>query len=53
MRARQACYAGPAEGLAEWLQGYANAGAQQLVLRFAGDHARHLEMVAGLRAKLS
>jgi len=52
MRARQACYAGPAEGLAEWLQGYASVGTQHLVLRFAGDHARHLETVAALRARL-
>jgi hypothetical protein len=27
MRSRQACYAGPNGGLAEWLQGYARAGA--------------------------
>ncbi len=52
MRKRQACYAGPAAGLAQWLQGYATAGAGHLVLRFAGDHARHLETVAALRAEL-
>jgi alkanesulfonate monooxygenase SsuD/methylene tetrahydromethanopterin reductase-like flavin-dependent oxidoreductase (luciferase family) len=38
MRSRQACYAGPNGGLAEWLQGYARAGATHLVLRFGGDH---------------
>ena len=52
MRSRQACYAGPNGGLAEWLQGYARAGATHLVLRFAGDHERHLETVAALRSKL-
>jgi alkanesulfonate monooxygenase SsuD/methylene tetrahydromethanopterin reductase-like flavin-dependent oxidoreductase (luciferase family) len=52
-RKRQACYAGPSEGLAQWLQGYASAGASHLVLRFAGDHARHLETVAALRAELT
>ncbi len=52
LRARQASYAGPAEGLAEWLQAYAKAGAAHLVLRFAGDHERHLEIVAALRSKL-
>ena len=52
MRARQASYAGPADGLAEWLQAYAKAGVAHLVLRFAGDHERHLEIVAGLRSKL-
>jgi alkanesulfonate monooxygenase SsuD/methylene tetrahydromethanopterin reductase-like flavin-dependent oxidoreductase (luciferase family) len=53
MRSRQACYAGPNGALAEWLQGYARAGATHLVLRFAGDHERHLEIVAALRSKLA
>jgi alkanesulfonate monooxygenase SsuD/methylene tetrahydromethanopterin reductase-like flavin-dependent oxidoreductase (luciferase family) len=53
MRQRQACYAGPSQGLAEWLQAYARAGTQHLVLRFAGDHPRHLETVAALRAELA
>ena len=53
LRSRQACYAGGAAGLAEWLDGYARAGASHLVLRFAGDHERHLETVAALRAALS
>jgi alkanesulfonate monooxygenase SsuD/methylene tetrahydromethanopterin reductase-like flavin-dependent oxidoreductase (luciferase family) len=52
MRARQACYAGPVQGLAAWLRGYAVAGARHLILRFAGDHERHLETVAGLSAEL-
>jgi alkanesulfonate monooxygenase SsuD/methylene tetrahydromethanopterin reductase-like flavin-dependent oxidoreductase (luciferase family) len=51
-RRRQACYAGPQEGLAEWLQGYARAGVSDLVLRVAGEHERHLEVVAASRAKL-
>ena len=50
MRSRQACYAGPNDGLAEWLQGYARAGTTHLVLRFAGEHERHLETVAALRS---
>ncbi len=49
MRSYQACYAGSAAGLGEWLAGYAGAGASHLVLRFAGDHERHMETVAGLR----
>jgi alkanesulfonate monooxygenase SsuD/methylene tetrahydromethanopterin reductase-like flavin-dependent oxidoreductase (luciferase family) len=53
MRKRQATYAGPRQGFSEWLQGYARAGAQHLVLRFAGDHTRLLETVAGLRAGLA
>ena len=48
LRRRQACYAGPAAGLAGWLDSYAEAGAGDLVLRFAGDHERHLEAVATL-----
>ena len=52
LRRRQACYAGPAAGLAEWLDGYARAGAGHLVLRFAGEHGRHLEAVAKLRHTL-
>jgi len=53
MRSRQACYDGPNGGLPEWLQGYAQAGTTHLVLRFAGDHERHLETVAALRSKLA
>jgi alkanesulfonate monooxygenase SsuD/methylene tetrahydromethanopterin reductase-like flavin-dependent oxidoreductase (luciferase family) len=47
-RRRQACYAGAAEGVAEWLDSYARAGAGHLVLRFAGDHERHLDALAKL-----
>lgn len=36
MLARQACYAGPIEGCAEWLQRWIDAGARHLCLRFAG-----------------
>jgi alkanesulfonate monooxygenase SsuD/methylene tetrahydromethanopterin reductase-like flavin-dependent oxidoreductase (luciferase family) len=52
MRARQVNYAGPASGLLEWLQGYVAAGASHLVLRFAGDHERHLRTVAAIRDRL-
>jgi alkanesulfonate monooxygenase SsuD/methylene tetrahydromethanopterin reductase-like flavin-dependent oxidoreductase (luciferase family) len=49
LRRRQACYAGPADALPEWLDLYAKAGASHLVLRFAGDHENHLALVAKLR----
>jgi alkanesulfonate monooxygenase SsuD/methylene tetrahydromethanopterin reductase-like flavin-dependent oxidoreductase (luciferase family) len=49
LRRRQACYAGPAAGLAAWLDSYADSGASHLILRFAGDHERHLKAVAKLR----
>jgi len=52
VRTRQACYAGAQTGAAEWLAGYAAAGASHLVLRFAGEHERHLDMCAGIREKL-
>ena len=45
-------YSGPADGLAAWLDGYASAGATDLVLRFAGDHERHLEAMAKVRASV-
>ena len=50
IRKRQACYGGTAEGLAEWLQSFIDAGAQHLMLRFAGDHDHQLEAVSKLRA---
>ncbi len=52
VRARQSCYAGPAAGAAEYLKGYAEAGAGHIVLRFAGDHERNLDTFARLRAEL-
>ena len=52
LKKRQACFAGPAAAAAEWLQGYAAEGASHLVLRFAGDHERHLETFAKIRKDL-
>ena len=52
LRQRQAVYTGPASGVASWLDGYARAGATDLVLRFAGDAERHLESLAKVRASL-
>jgi alkanesulfonate monooxygenase SsuD/methylene tetrahydromethanopterin reductase-like flavin-dependent oxidoreductase (luciferase family) len=53
LRARQECYAGPASGLAQYLGAYVAAGAQHLIVRFAGDDEHHLELVADVRAGLS
>ncbi|MDA1101848.1 MAG: LLM class flavin-dependent oxidoreductase [Proteobacteria bacterium] len=50
--ARSACYAGPAEAAAHWLQGYADAGASHLVLRFAGAHEKHMDAIVRIRASL-
>jgi probable F420-dependent oxidoreductase len=52
MRSRQANYAGPVNGAAEWLKDYVEEGASHLVLRFAGDHERNLETFARLRGEL-
>src|SRR5438105_11594104 len=49
MRARQATYAGPGAGPAAWLSSWVRAGAAHLVLRFAGDHRRHLDAISTLR----
>ncbi len=46
-RRRQASYCGPAEGLRPWMDAYVAAGASHLVVRFAGDHRRHIALVAG------
>jgi hypothetical protein len=53
MRARQASYAGPAEGAAEWLSSWIRAGVSHLVLRFAGEAEQHLEAIADLRSKIA
>lgn len=52
MRRIQANYAGSAAGAAEWLQSYADIGAQHIVLRFAGDHEKHQDAVARIREDL-
>jgi alkanesulfonate monooxygenase SsuD/methylene tetrahydromethanopterin reductase-like flavin-dependent oxidoreductase (luciferase family) len=52
LRRRQAVYSGRPDGVAAWLAAYAEAGATDLVLRFAGDHERHLEALAKVRASL-
>jgi alkanesulfonate monooxygenase SsuD/methylene tetrahydromethanopterin reductase-like flavin-dependent oxidoreductase (luciferase family) len=52
LRKRQECYAGAASGVAAYLNGYLRAGARHLVLRFAGDHERHLDAIAALRTEI-
>jgi probable F420-dependent oxidoreductase len=45
--ARQACYAGPAEGCVEWLRRWIDAGARHIVFRFAGgDQLAQVEETA-------
>jgi alkanesulfonate monooxygenase SsuD/methylene tetrahydromethanopterin reductase-like flavin-dependent oxidoreductase (luciferase family) len=52
VRATHGSYAGTAAGAPEWLDGFARAGVEHFVLRFAGNNERHLELVAGIRADL-
>jgi len=52
MKRNQAWFAGPAAAVAERLAAYANAGLTHFVIRFAGDHERQLEAIAGIRAGL-
>ena len=52
MRARQANFAGPAEGAVLWLREWAAAGASHLSLRFAGDPERPLEAIARRRVEI-
>ena len=54
VRARQACYAGPMEGCAEWLQRWIDAGTSHILLRFAGgDQLAQVDAIAsGLLPRL-
>jgi alkanesulfonate monooxygenase SsuD/methylene tetrahydromethanopterin reductase-like flavin-dependent oxidoreductase (luciferase family) len=52
MRRRQACFGGPPAAAAAWLNGYAEAGVSDLIVRFTGDHRPQLERVAELRRQL-
>ena len=52
LKKMQACFAGTFEQAIEYLQSYLDAGASQLVLRFAGDHDRHLEIMSKVRDHL-
>ena len=47
LRARQACYAGPLEGGADWLQRWIDAGTRHIMIRFAGgDQLAQVDQVA-------
>ncbi len=52
VRQRQSCYGGPAAGAGDFLEGYAKAGASQIVVRFVGDPDHQLEALTGIRTQL-
>lgn len=53
MRKRQVCFAGPAAAARDWLAAYAAAGVQHFCLRFAGEHERQMDIVAGFRHEIT
>ena len=53
LRKRQECFAGPAAAVAAYLGAYARAGCSHLVLRFVGDHRRHIDTVAKIRPSIA
>ncbi|MBX9698391.1 MAG: LLM class flavin-dependent oxidoreductase [Acetobacteraceae bacterium] len=53
MRKRQACFAGTAAGARDWLAAYAAAGVGHFCLRFAGEHERQMDLVAGFRDQIT
>ena len=52
MRKSQACRGGSLQSIEDWLQEYREAGVEHVVLRFAGEHERHIEQVSSLMEKL-
>jgi probable F420-dependent oxidoreductase len=52
LKKRQACFAGSASAAADFLAGYVQEGARTLVLRFAGEHDKQLEVFAKIRETL-
>lgn len=50
IRAAQATVSGPLDAVREGVAAWADAGADHIVLRFAGDHERHLEALASIAA---
>ena len=50
--AGRAATAGPAAGAAEYLAGFASAGASHIIVRFAGDPERQLEELRAIRTRL-
>jgi alkanesulfonate monooxygenase SsuD/methylene tetrahydromethanopterin reductase-like flavin-dependent oxidoreductase (luciferase family) len=51
-RNRERCFAGTEAGAAAWIKSYADAGASHIVLRFAGDIERQLDIAARIRRGL-
>lgn len=50
IRKVQACLAGSVDAVTEGINSWAESGADHLVLRFVGDHERHLELLSDVAA---
>jgi probable F420-dependent oxidoreductase len=51
-RNRERSFAGTEAAAAAWLKSYADAGATHIVVRFAGDNERHLDIAVRIRRAL-
>jgi alkanesulfonate monooxygenase SsuD/methylene tetrahydromethanopterin reductase-like flavin-dependent oxidoreductase (luciferase family) len=51
-RNRERCFAGTEAAAAAWIKSYADAGASHILLRFAGDNERHLDIANRIRRGL-
>jgi len=51
-RDRERCFAGTEAGAAAWIKSYADAGASHIMLRFAGDIERQLDIAARIKRAL-
>ena len=51
-RNRERCFAGTEAGAAAWIKSYADAGASHIMLRFAGDIERQLDIAARIKRAL-
>ena len=49
----QGSFAGSASAAGEWLQGYAREGVRYFVVRFTGEHERHMDTIVKLRESLT
>ncbi|HEX3415387.1 MAG TPA: LLM class flavin-dependent oxidoreductase [Stellaceae bacterium] len=52
MRQRQGVFGGPPADAAEFLKGFADAGASHMIVRFVGDPDRQLETLTAIRSQL-
>ncbi|MGE3931774.1 MAG: LLM class flavin-dependent oxidoreductase [Rhodospirillaceae bacterium] len=53
MKRAQSWYAGPKAGAVDWLAAYIAGGASHFIIRFPGDHERHLDVLADIRVQLA